>query len=143
MRGHGEAHPEPAPRAPCAPGASGGELGALREVQASCAAHFVHEEALMKQHGFGGGEGALSAFTSHTNDHARMLADLQAAISAGEALGAHAPFPHRSRRRRRPLVPTARSGQPPLPAADPSPRRRVARRHAARRAASGGVRAPR
>jgi hypothetical protein len=49
---------------------------ALAAAVAALAAHFEHEEAVLRQHKFGGGieGGSFSAFSGHAEDHARILA---------------------------------------------------------------------
>jgi hypothetical protein len=49
---------------------------ALAAAVAGLAAHFEHEEAVLRQHKFGGGSegGSFSAFSGHADDHARILA---------------------------------------------------------------------
>jgi hypothetical protein len=50
---------------------------ALLRVLKELESHFDHEEALMKEHGFGGsnsrGDAAFSAFASHVSDHKKIL----------------------------------------------------------------------
>jgi hypothetical protein len=59
---------------------------ALASAVTALAAHFEHEEALLRSAGWGGGGGdddggALSAFNSHAADHARLLAPARAELA--------------------------------------------------------------
>ena len=59
---------------------------ALARAVTTLAAHFEHEEALLRSSGWGGGGGeadggALSAFNSHAADHARLLAPARAELA--------------------------------------------------------------
>lgn len=52
----------------------------LRAVLACFAHHFEHEEELMEQAGFGGGDPRFCPRTSHAKDHARIIAYIQQCI---------------------------------------------------------------
>mmetsp|Transcript_35076 Transcript_35076/g.98907 ORF Transcript_35076/g.98907 Transcript_35076/m.98907 type:complete len:251 (+) Transcript_35076:267-1019(+) len=69
--------------------------GASAEALAAAAGlleeHFRHEEALLREVGFGGGGGELSPLAGHERDHARILALARAAAARALADGAPAP----------------------------------------------------
>lgn len=58
---------------------------ALQQVHDMFVEHFEHEEQLMQKHGFGqsqsGAAGSFSALASHTQDHRRILQELQDELS--------------------------------------------------------------
>lgn len=72
-----------------------GEVKDLQHFRSCLVEHFEHEEELMSEHGFGGSiQNPMSALTSHTNDHKRILNEVDEALQGhtkggGGLLGTH------------------------------------------------------
>lgn len=58
-----------------------GSVEDLRAVHASFSKHFQHEEDMMLQAGFGGGDPRFCARTSHAKDHERIIAHIDQRIN--------------------------------------------------------------
>lgn len=59
----------------------------LRAVHTCFSKHFEHEEELMQQAGFGGGDPRFCARTSHGKDHTRIIAYIEQCINDAAATG--------------------------------------------------------
>lgn len=59
----------------------------LKTVHACFNQHFSHEEDLMQQAGFGGGDPRFCARTSHAKDHARIISYIEECINSASSSG--------------------------------------------------------